>query len=123
MATKSETPITQAVIAHIKRGYNGDAFHVHGSTLQRGGEPDITGEIKFDGAWRHLKIEVKTLDGVPSVRQLYRLNHYHKTGYVVGIVTSPLDFEAVLSAYHDYWRGIHSLKRLPYWEDIYGDAV
>lgn len=119
MATKQETKITQDLIAEIKHK-NGDALHIHGSALQRGGEPDICGEIRIDGVWRHLKIEVKTPEGEPSQRQLYRLQKYHERGYVAGIVTNITEMYALFNAYDYYWFGNdYFLKQLPYAKDIY----
>lgn len=103
MAVKEETKITRAVIAQIKE-LGGDGFHVHGSALQRGGEPDITGEIKLElVGWIHMKVEVKTPEGEPTERQLYRLRHYWEAGYLVGIVTSVSEFMKLLRNYQ-VWR-------------------
>lgn len=121
MSTKAETKITQDIIAHIK-SLGGDAFHVHGSALQRGGEPDISGEVqvKHTRLWRHLKVEVKTPEGEPSERQLYRLRHYHDKGYVAGVVTSIRELDELLDAYYVYWHGSRLLlDKLPYAKDIY----
>lgn len=98
MAVKEETPITQDCIAWIK-DQGGDAWHVHGSALQRSGEPDICGEIPDGvGGWLHLKIEVKTPTGKPSKLQEYRLAQYAKAGYVTGIVTSVDELKTVVEA-------------------------
>lgn len=101
---KRETRITQAVIAWIKE-HGGDGYHVHGSSLQRGGEPDVSGEIPGEGRWLHLKIEVKTPTGEPTKRQLHRLKKYWTAGYVVGIVTSVDELQRLLNLYTVWQRG------------------
>lgn len=101
MAT--ETDIVQKIIAYIKL-QGGDAFHVHGSIFQRKGEPDISGEIDIWRGWRHLKIEVKRPGEAPTNLQIKRLRHYHKAGYVAGVVTSLEDFVDLCSGLqNDEW--------------------
>lgn len=101
----TETDITQAIIAYIKQ-QGGDAFHVHGSSVQRAGEPDIDGAL-FDAkrnVWVHLKIEVKTPIGTPTRLQIFRLQMYWSQGYLVGIVTSVNDFIKLFNAYSEWKR-------------------
>jgi len=109
-----ETPITRSIIA-VHKNLGGDAFHLHGSILQRGGEPDIAGEFPMAGrcgeVWVHTKIEVKTETGEPTARQLYRLNQYWKRGYLVGIVTSAVEF-GLLVLYYKRW--VASGKTAPF---------
>lgn len=90
--TKDETLIVRACIAYIK-SLGGDAWHVHGSALQRKGEPDLDGWLP-DG--RHLKIEVKTEYGKVSEIQKYRLDIYKKAGYTTGIVKSVEELKDLL---------------------------
>jgi len=76
--------------------------------LQRSGEPDLDGSI-WSHALRcyvHIKIEVKTPTGEPTKLQLVRLGEYFRRGYLVGVVTSPVDMELVIMAYEKYQEGI-----------------
>lgn len=91
MAT--ETDIVRDIIHQLKQR-GGDGYHVHGSSVQRTGEPDISGEWPVRDTetgdlvcYLHLKIEVKTPTGTPSRIQLYRLEQYVDRGYVAGIAT------------------------------------
>lgn len=107
MTQKAETAIVQSIIAYIKAS-GGDAWHVHGSAEQRGGEPDIDGWIPDyfypERPTYHLKIEVKVPGGTLSPRQLIRLNSYFRAGYVVGVVTSKEEFIDLLNGYGAYRR-------------------
>lgn len=100
----SETEITQAIIHHLKV-IGGNGYHVHGSSTQRIGEPDISGEYPVhnqdtgETTYLHLRLEVKTKTGRPSKMQLYRLGWYVRTGYVAGIVTS---VEDMLTLIHEF---------------------
>jgi hypothetical protein len=124
---KPETAITQAILKWLV-AQGGDGYHVHGNAFQRSGEPDIDGQIydKRSRSWLHLKLEVKTKEGKPTELQLLRLAHYHRCGYVAGIVTCIEDVEAVLYVYsvaHDIACALHDLaerKELWYWREIYG---
>ncbi len=104
MTRKLETAITQEIIDIIK-SFGGDAYHVHGGSVQRSGEPDITGEFQaylddpHNIPWIHCKIEVKTPNGKPSKLQMYRLNRYVHSGYMAGIVTNASDFYFLLREY------------------------
>lgn len=103
MAQKPETPITNACLAWlVKQG--GDGFHVHGSMYQRKGEPDICGEIRYNHHIYHLKVEVKTLakTSKPDPLQIYRLQQYHKWGYVVGVVRSVEQLENLIRVHARY---------------------
>jgi len=59
---KAETRIVQAMLKYIHKA-GGEGYHVHGSSLQRAGEPDIDGSFPHNGGWLHLKVEVKTPTG------------------------------------------------------------
>ena len=84
----SETQIVREIIKQLKKG-GGDGYHVHGSAMQRKGEPDIDGSYpSSDDKWLHLKIEAKTATGVATPLQLYRLEEYAKRGYITGVVRS-----------------------------------
>lgn len=101
MAEKAESRIVESIIAHIRR-YGGDAYHVHGSLLQRRGEPDISGEVYLAGkGFMHLKIEVKCPGESPTPLQLHRLEHYASFGYVAFWCNSLEDFKRQLFAWQD----------------------
>lgn len=99
----NETYITQSIIEWIKAN-GGDAWHVHGSSVQRAGEPDIDGAIFWRDEWLHLKLEVKTPTGKPSRLQIFRLQIYWSEGYLVGIVTSIDETRKLLTAYSEWKR-------------------
>lgn len=101
MAKKPETSITQAIITYIK-DLGGDAYHVHGSATQRGGEPDIDGwctPIDNPPINVHLKLEVKVPGEELMPRQRYRLQRYWKAGYLAGVVTSIEDLKLLIKCY------------------------
>ena len=93
-----ETKIVQDIIHWVRKAGGGDAWHVHGSGVQRAGEPDIDGAIKHYPTdfnipvYIHFKVEVKTTTGKVSKIQLYRLETWDKLGYVTGIVRSIEEF-------------------------------
>lgn len=99
---KEETGIVDGIVQHIKdRG--GDAYKTLGSAAQRGGEPDVTGEIYSEriAQWVHLKLEVKTDEGEASARQDFRIELYEKRGYAAGIVRSTADVDLLITAFED----------------------
>lgn len=108
MPIKPETALVQKIFQYMKRYHSFDGYHVHGSEFQRKGEPDIDGSIYLEdedgiGRWWHLKVEVKTPVGKPTELQLIRLREYHKRGYMVGIVTSLADMQALVAVYKHWW--------------------
>lgn len=103
ITAKAETAITQEIIDIIK-SFGGDAYHVHGGSVQRSGEPDVTGEIHVQTSnqtykWVHVKLEIKTLTGKPSQLQMLRLNRYIHSGYMAGIVTHAVDLYDLLDEF------------------------
>lgn len=104
MAKKLETRIVQNIMRYMSQHYAFDGYHVHGSLLQRNGEPDIDGSLWSDvlGRWVHLKVEVKTSTGEPTKLQLTRLRAYFRRGYLVGVVTSVEDMMLIVRAYEEY---------------------
>lgn len=94
-----EAEIVRQIIAFIK-SEGGDAYKVHGSAVQRKGEPDITGEIIINGVTHHIKCEVKTPTGVLSEIQEYRIKHYADMGYFASVVISLAEFKAELLKFH-----------------------
>lgn len=91
---KTETSIVRKIKKFVHSA-GGRAWHVHGSSLQPSGEPDIDGYLNGF----HLKIEVKTPKGKPTQDQLHRLCDYNKAGYVVGIVTDVYEFINLIDHY------------------------
>ncbi len=98
---KAETRIVKNILMRLKQDWSGDGFHVHGSAMQRNGEPDIDASIYSErlDQWLHLKIEVKTNEGTPTKLQIVRLRRYHKRGYVAALVTN---YEELLKWIHVY---------------------
>jgi hypothetical protein len=116
VASKPETMIVRAIIDYVKGQVGGDIHHVHGSTLQRGGEPDLDGAVSDGiGGYAHIKIEVKTAIGQVEARQIYRLKEYRRYGYLVGIVHSLTEFAALIQEYQDWNKRqmYAAYKRLP----------
>jgi hypothetical protein len=93
---KPETKLAEACIAWVKK-QGGDAWHVHGSALQRAGEPDIDGAIVWDdGSISHFKIELKVGDNQPSKLQEARLTKWRSLGYITGVVWSLEEFQMLV---------------------------
>ena len=123
MATKSETSIVQNIIKQAKEEWRFDGYHVHGSSMQRAFEPDIDGSV-FSHELRsfiHIKIEVKTPIGTPTIGQLIRLRNYHHRNYLVGIVTSYAEFVELIHTY-EAWAGATNMSGLFFthqFKDVY----
>lgn len=105
MAAKSETYLVRKIIKHLKEHHDFDGYHVHGSAMQRAGEPDIDGSVYARGSWLHLKIEVKTPEGSPTQLQIQRIRNYHERGYVAGIVTDVHEVMTLVAAWAEYSSG------------------
>lgn len=110
---KPESLIDEKIIAWIKE-QGGDAWKVHGSAMQRTGEPDIDGwlpgilieKLDFMTEWVpelppptkpvmlpiHLKIESKQPGEWPTQLQAHRLKTYAQAGYCVGCAHSLEEF-------------------------------
>lgn len=102
---KPETGIVDDIVQYIK-DEGGDAYKTLGSAAQRGGEPDVTGEIYVPEMeqWLHLKLEVKTSTGAPTARQKFRVELYSKRGYCAGIVRSVDEVKKLIGEYVTAWR-------------------
>jgi hypothetical protein len=102
MPSKPETAIANALVAWIK-SKGGDGYKIIGSASQRGGEPDITGEIYSErlGRWVHLKLEVKTFLGAATLRQTARVQLYQKRGYCAGVVRSVEELVDLLARWEE----------------------
>jgi len=93
---KPETLIVQAILARIFE-LGGDGYHVHGSMLQRAGEPDIDASVPdLRGKHLHIKCEVKVPGEKPSPLQQHRLEEYRKRGYTAFWCTSVEEFERAI---------------------------
>src|SRR5687768_2465041 len=101
----AESDIRTNIMAGLRKTRKFDGYAVHGGGLQRMGEPDLTGEVWLPtlGIWGHLKLECKTPIGEASVLQRTRLREYHKRGYIVGVVRSIKEAEAIIASYEQYW--------------------
>ena len=95
----TETDYQQRIQDYVKsRG--GDSYKVHGSSVQRAGEPDLDGWIPSDVGAIPFKIEVKTPIGAPTLLQVVRLRRYHQSGaYLAGICVTVSDFQQLVDAH------------------------
>lgn len=80
---------------------HGDAYHVHGSAVQRKGEPDIDGAVPFifNGYEYvvHFKIECKVGKNEVSPIQAKRLESWNELGYTVGVARSLDEFKTIVT--------------------------
>lgn len=67
---------------------------VHGSAMQRAGEPDLS--ITYAG--RSIKAELKTEKGKATPLQLHRLKEWEAAGATVGVVRSLDDLKSLLKS-------------------------
>lgn len=104
MSQKTETKITKSILDWLVK-VGGDGFHVHGSTLQRAGEPDIDGHYYHPSGVVHIKYEVKIPGEEPTKLQYVRLASYKKAGYFSNWGTSLEQFKEQL---RDYINEVHS---------------
>jgi len=100
----TETELVQKIIAYVKNS-GGDAWHVHGSAVQRAGEPDIDGWMPIGPFCIHFKVEVKIGDNQASAIQEVRLDMYRLGGYAVGVVRSVNEFQDLIR--HAYLDGLY----------------
>lgn len=96
---KEDAEIYPGIFAYKLKG---DAYHVHGSAVQRKGEPDIDGAVPFlfNGYQYnvHFKIEAKVGKNEASEIQKRRLNRWSELGYTVGVARSLEEFKAIVVA-------------------------
>lgn len=93
----TETALVQACLGWLRRN-GGDGYHVHGSGVQRAGEPDIDGWYPHPaGGVIHLKVEAKVGRNTPSKLQLARLERYKQAGYTTGVIYSLDEFIALVN--------------------------
>ncbi len=123
MAKKPETLLVEKLIAYVKKELKGDCWHVHGSMMQRAGEPDLDGAFKTEkGNFVHFKVEAKMPGNVPSKLQTARLGTWSQLGYTCGVVWSLEEFITLLQfAATKADMALH-LDLIPYpiYTDLYG---
>lgn len=96
MSVKPETTLVQNCLAWLK-AQQGDGYHVHGSAMQRAGEPDIDGWVPdLCGGFLHLKVEAKVGKNKPSKLQEKRLEVYGKSGYITGVIYTENQFISLI---------------------------
>jgi hypothetical protein len=91
--TKPETRIVKQIERWIL-SEGGEVLKLHGSAMQRTGEPDLIGGfgLKTKYAGVHFVYEVKLPDEEPRPDQLYRLERWANAYYSAGWGTSLGDF-------------------------------
>ena len=93
----AEATITRKVAKHLKAmklsGEPVEWVKIHGSGMQRAGEPDYS--ITYHG--RSIKAELKDKGKSPTKLQKYRMDQWLKAGAVVGVVREIEDLELLLS--------------------------
>lgn len=92
---KLERAVVRDILAYLKAN-GGDGYHVHGSELQRRGEPDIDGWLP---GGIHLKIECKVWPNKPDPLQEHRLAVYEAAGYAAGVAYSVGDVIRIVNEY------------------------
>lgn len=104
MSIKPETKIVDAIQSYVEfRG--GNVLKVHGSSVQRLGEPDLIGGIPAPESYNKrvgrtvnvpFAIEVKLPGEEARVLQLYRIAKWAKVGFCTGVVHSVGEFEDLI---------------------------
>lgn len=98
MSAKAETSLARNCIKWVK-AQGGDAWHVHGSAVQRSGEPDLDGCVPTkDGGFIHFKIELKTPGNLPRKLQAIRLERWSRFGYTTGVAESLSQFIEIVTS-------------------------
>jgi hypothetical protein len=96
VSEKPETKLARACMKWVK-SQGGNSFHVHGSSMQRAGEPDIDGAIAWgDGTYTHFKIELKIKPNVADALQLARLQDWADQGYTTGVAYTLAEFQLLI---------------------------
>lgn len=108
MSQKPETKIVNDIIEWIEK-HDGNAFHVHGSPMQRQGEPDIIGvmpvmvhrsDINANATvFISLGFEVKQPGETAETIQFYRLTQWSKNRWCAGVVHSVEEAERLVSQF------------------------
>ena len=106
MSQKPETAIVDRIQEFIRQ-HHGEALKVHGSAMQRSGEPDLIGGFAVVGetskyAGINFVYEVKLPNEKPRADQIYRLKRWARLGYAAGWGTSVDDFRSFLDAQIEY---------------------
>lgn len=92
---KSETLVVAAIMAWVMSN-GGDCWHVHGSSMQRSGEPDLDGAIFVKGVPVHFKIEIKVDGNTTTPLQEFRLARWRSYGYVTGVAHNLDEFKELI---------------------------
>lgn len=93
MSQKPETKIVKTIEAHILEN-GGEVLKLHGSAMQRSGEPDLIGSYMLTP----FVYEVKLPGETPREDQLYRLQRWRRQGFAAGWGTSLTDFIRFIKA-------------------------
>lgn len=93
---KPETRIVHQIESFILAN-GGEVLKIHGSVMQRSGEPDLIGSYMLTP----FVYEVKLPNETPRDDQLYRLERWRKQGFAAGWGTSLQDFKSFMSDYVD----------------------
>ena len=96
----SESELVRKIIAWVKAN-GGDAWKIHGSEVQRSGEPDIDGALLVKGRFVHFKIECKVGSNTPSDIQVHRLESWARYGYCVGLAYTLDEFKQRMLDYDE----------------------
>lgn len=93
MTQKPETKIVKQIEKWIFE-QGGEVLKLHGSVMQRSGEPDLIGGfgIGTNYAGVHFVYEVKLPDEEPRDDQIYRLDRWARAYFTAGWGTSLTDF-------------------------------
>lgn len=92
---KPETKIVHQIEKWISDN-GGEVLKLHGSAMQRSGEPDLIGGFGIGTKYPNAKFvyEVKLPGETPREDQMFRLSRWRRAGFSVGWGTSLEDFVA-----------------------------
>lgn len=96
----AEARLTAACVRELTKmkraGEPVEWLKVHGSGMQRRGEPDLS--ITYHG--RSVKAELKAPRGRPTKLQEYRMDQWRRAGAIVGTVHTVEDLRGLLEQCH-----------------------
>jgi|SRR5689334_419491 len=90
---KPETRIVDQIMMWVFE-QGGEVLKLHGSAMQRSGEPDLIGAVDS----KPFVYEVKLPGEQPREDQIYRLERWARVGFRAGWGTSLKDFEEFIYA-------------------------
>lgn len=95
----NETALSVACQKRIRVEHSGAVLKVHGSAMQRKGEPDLLASVPVSGGGlgRFCAIELKQPGKVPTSLQYKRLRDYAAAGALAGYVTTEVELDELLS--------------------------